>query len=82
MDAVGDNAATIVWGANLSISPDLLGDPALWNDVSVLVLQYEVLEAINLAAAWQARAPSIPTVLNGAPCRTCRPSFATWSTSR
>ena len=54
-DADGDYAATIVSGANLHISAAALTDDAVWNGVSVLILQNEVPEAINPAAATEAR---------------------------
>ena len=74
-DADGDYAATIVSGANLLISPDVLADPAVWANVGVLVLQNEIPEAINRAAALQARALGIKTLLNAAPCRDLGPDF-------
>ena len=54
-DGAGDYAATIVSGANLRIDPASLGDPAIWVDVGLLVLQNEVPEAVNIAAARAAR---------------------------
>lgn len=68
-DADGDYAATIVSGANLHISAAALTDDAVWNGVSVLILQNEVPEAINLAAATEARKRGVKTVLNAAPWR-------------
>jgi ribokinase len=68
-DAAGDYAATIVSGANMAIPPEALADPAAWQDVSLLVLQNEVPAALNLAAATQARARGLPTLLNAAPFR-------------
>ena len=68
-DAGGDYAATIVSGANLHISVAALTDDAVWNGVSVLILQNEVPEAINLAAAAEARRRGVKTVLNAAPWR-------------
>jgi len=75
MDAAGDYAATIVSGANLLISIDTLQDAALWDGVAMLVLQNEVPESVNLAAATQARARGIPTLLNAAPYRPMSPEF-------
>lgn len=69
LDADGDYAATIVSGANLHADPDRLLDSALWQDVGLLVLQNEVPEALNVAAARQARARGIRTLLNAAPAR-------------
>ena len=76
MDVNGDYAATIVSGSNLLISPAVLQDPAVWHQVGLLVLQNEVPEAVNLAAATEARLRGIPTLLNAAPCRVLSPEFA------
>ena len=75
-DAGGDYAATIVSGANLHIPAATLAGDAVWDGVALLVLQNEVAEPINLAAALQARRRGIPTVLNAAPYRPLRPDFA------
>jgi ribokinase len=74
-DADGDYAATIVSGANLVIGSDWLEDPALWQGVGLVVLQNEVPEAINLAAARAAHALGIRTLLNAAPFRPMSPAF-------
>lgn len=74
-DGAGDYAATIVSGANMHIAAATLADEALWDGVKVLVLQNEVPEAINLAAATQARQRGIPTVLNAAPYRDLGAAF-------
>lgn len=68
-DSAGDYAATIVSGANRLISPEALAGAALWQGVALLVLQNEVPEPVNLAAASQARTRGIPTLLNAAPFR-------------
>lgn len=75
MDGAGDYAATIVSGANLHISTVALQNPALWQDVVLLVLQNEVPDAVNLAAATVARQRGIPTVLNAAPWRALSSGF-------
>ena len=69
MDAEGDYAATIVSGANLQSDPAALADPALWHGIGLLILQNEVPEALNIAAAHQAKARGIRTILNAAPAR-------------
>lgn len=74
-DAGGDYAATIVSGANLWIDPGVLTDDRLWSGVTVLVLQNEVPEAVNLAAAAEARHRGIRTVLNAAPARPLPPAL-------
>jgi ribokinase len=76
LDPTGDYAATIVSGANLAIASGDLSDPALWDGVGLLVLQNEVPEAVNLAAATEARARGIPTLLNAAPARMLSSPFA------
>lgn len=68
-DRSGDYAATIVSGANLQIDPAGLNDPALWDGVRVLVLQNEIPEAVNLAAAHAARDRGVTVILNAAPAR-------------
>lgn len=69
VEAGGDYAATIVSGANLHLDVAGLEDPALWEGVAVLVLQNEVPEAINLAAAQAARGRGVRVILNAAPAR-------------
>lgn len=73
LDAAGDYAATIVSGANLHADADRLDDDALWKDVSLMILQNEVPEALNIAAARQARARGVRTLLNAAPARELSP---------
>ncbi len=75
MDAGGDYAATIVSGANLHIDPQMLTDRAIWADVALLVLQNEIPEPLNIAAASEARRRGIRTVLNAAPCRPMSADF-------
>lgn len=69
LDAEGDYAATIVSGANLHSDAGRLADDALWQDVSLLILQNEVPEALNIAAAKEARGRGVRTLLNAAPAR-------------
>jgi ribokinase len=76
MDAKGDYAATIVSGTNLMIDPALIDDPAIWNGIGILVLQNEIPETVNLAAAQAARVRQIPVLLNAAPARALAPEFA------
>ena len=74
MDSTGDYAATIVSGANRLISPAALTYPQLWQDVGLLVLQNEIPEAVNIAAATEARRRGIRTLLNAAPSRPMAPA--------
>jgi ribokinase len=55
-DAGGDYGAVIVSGANLRIKEADLADPGLWTGARALILQNEVPEAVNLAAARAAKA--------------------------
>lgn len=68
-DAAGDYAATIVSGANLRLDPARLEDPALWQGVTVLILQNEIETKVNLAAARAARSRGVRVILNAAPWR-------------
>ena len=67
-DDEGDYGAVIVSGSNLAITPDQCGDEQL-RDGDVLVLQNEVPEANNHAAAASARRLGLRTILNAAPAR-------------
>ena len=75
-DAAGDYAAVIVSGSNLAIDPLDLQEEAVWHGVGVLVLQNEISEAINLAAALEARRRGVQVVLNAAPMRVLSAGFA------
>lgn len=75
LDGQGDYAATIVSGANLHNDLDALSKAALWADVGLLILQNEVPEAVNIAAAQQARNRGIRTLLNAAPARELSPDL-------
>ena len=66
----GEYGAVIVSEANLSIDPAGVG--GRWRDLGgarVLILQNEVPEAVNLAAARAARASGAMILLNAAPAR-------------
>lgn len=75
-DSAGDYAATIVSGANTGIDPAWLAEDAPWDGVGLLVLQNEVPEAVNLAAAEQARKRGVRVILNAAPFRPLSGPFA------
>ncbi len=61
MDAGGDYGAVIV--------PAVFARAELWQGATHLVLQNEVPEAVNIAAAQAARARGLTVVLNAAPAR-------------
>ncbi len=69
MDDEGDYGAVIVSGANLEIDNSLLADDTLWQDAGMLILQNEVREQTNLAAAREAHKRGIPVCINAAPAR-------------
>jgi len=73
IDAQGDYGAVIVSGANLRLSNKELEEARhLLGSAQVLVLQNEVLESINVAAAKLAKDGRIRVILNAAPARPLR----------
>ena len=68
-DAGGDYGAVIVSGANLLVDPTALAEPALWRETRALILQNEMPDAINIAAARAARTAGATVCLNAAPYR-------------
>ena len=66
----GDYGAVIVSGSNLGIDPESVGPQ--WRTLGgarVLVLQNEIPEAVNVAAARAAKADGALVILNAAPAR-------------
>ncbi len=70
VDSAGDYGAVIVSSANLHIEPVAI---PLGETVSLLLLQNEIPEAINVAVAERARAAGARVLLNAAPARTLSP---------
>jgi len=68
-DEQGDYGAVIVSGVNLEIDPGTLDNARLWQGAGILLLQNEVTESLNIAAAGMARAKGIRVCLNAAPAR-------------
>lgn len=69
-DAEGDYGAVIVSGANLTLSDrNVLAAGELLRETRVLILQNEVAEAANIAAALAVRAAGGTVLLNAAPAR-------------
>jgi ribokinase len=68
-DSEGEYGAVIVSGANLRIDVAQFDSPALWRDAKILILQNEVPEAVNIAAARHARAHGLQVCFNAAPWR-------------
>lgn len=70
VDPAGEYGAVIVSGANLALgAQDVAEAEALFTGARVLLLQNEVPEAANLAAARRGRAAGATVVLNAAPAR-------------
>jgi len=77
IDAEGDYGAVIVSGANLRLSnKDLEEAREVIRSAQVLVLQNEVLEATNDAAARLAKDYRIRVILNAAPARPLGPDLS------
>lgn len=74
-EPTGDYGAAIVSGANLSLDPDGLAEPALWRGAQALVLQNEIPETANRAAATAARRAGLTVILNAAPMRHMAPDL-------
>ena len=74
-DNGGDYGAVIVSGANLQSSLASLADESLWRDVSVLILQNEMPEAINILAATVAHKAGATVCFNAAPYREMSDDF-------
>ncbi|WP_210530406.1 PfkB family carbohydrate kinase [Rubellimicrobium arenae] len=68
-DLTGDYGAVIVSGANLGIDAARLQDETFWHGAAMLVLQNEVSETLNEAAAQAAHARGTRVCLNAAPYR-------------
>lgn len=69
MDAEGDYGAVVVSNANLQINPNQFDNDDIWNDVSMLLLQNEVPEVVNLNAALAAKKRNITVCINAAPAK-------------
>lgn len=72
VDDNGDYGAVIVSAANLRIDPNRVTLPV---STRILLLQNEVPEAVNIAAARQARALGASVWLNAAPARSLSPTL-------
>lgn len=68
-DASGDYGAVIVSGANLLVDPRTFEGHELWQGARALILQNEMPDAINIAAARAARSTGATVCLNAAPFR-------------
>lgn len=75
-EAAGEYGAVVVSGANLTIRTDGLAQRwrGLWA-AKVLLLQNEVPDAVNLAAARAAKAHGARVILNAAPARPLAPAL-------
>ncbi len=86
MTAGGDYGAVIVSGTNLALVPeDCAKQFAALGSASILILQNEVPEAVNIAMAAEGRKAGAQVILNAAPARAANPalldmSMFWWST--
>ncbi|MEB6223472.1 PfkB family carbohydrate kinase [Pantoea anthophila] len=74
-DAEGDYGAVVVSNANQHIPLETFEQPGFWQDVSLLVLQNEVPETVNLCAARAAQQRGIRVCVNAAPARPLSAAF-------
>lgn len=74
-DSGGDYGAVIVSGANLLAAPAT--DAELWLGAQVLILQNEIPETLNIAAARAAKAWGATVCVNAAPYRPMSTEFLT-----
>lgn len=69
-DAEGDYGAVVISNANTHIDAARFNDQALWSGVKMLLLQNELPEAANIAAASEAHKRGIKVCINAAPAKT------------
>ena len=69
VDAEGDYAATVVSGANTKIDPETIRASELIVQADALILQNELHESVNLAAAQAAQSSGVQIIWNAAPMR-------------
>lgn len=72
VEAQGDYGAVIVSAANLKIDADAIDIP---EGTTLLLLQNEIPEAVNLAVAQKAQAAGVQVWLNAAPARAVSPDL-------
>ena len=65
----GNYSAVVISGVNLDIPKNILGDDNIWKNCSFLMIQNEIKEEINLAAAKEAKKRNIKVFLNAAPAK-------------
>lgn len=69
LDAGGDYGAVIVSGANLLIDTAQFEVQGIWEGAKILILQNEIPESVNIAAARNARRHGVQVCINAAPWR-------------
>ena len=65
----GNYSAVVISGANLEISEKIFGDDNLWKNCSFLMIQNEIKEEINIAAAIEAKKRNVRIFFNAAPAK-------------
>ncbi|MBE5253853.1 PfkB family carbohydrate kinase [Mixta mediterraneensis] len=74
-DAEGNYGAVVVSNANQHIAQETFIDEAFWRDVTLLILQNEVSEVVNLQAAAEAKKRGVTVCINAAPARPLSPEL-------
>ena len=65
----GNYSAIVISGANLEISKNIFTDDELWKNCSFLMIQNEIKEEINIAAALEAKKRNVRVFFNAAPAK-------------
>ena len=65
----GNYSAIVISGANLQISKNIFTNDNLWKNCSFLMIQNEIKEEINIAAAIEAKKRNVRIFFNAAPAK-------------
>ena len=65
----GNYSAIVISGANLQISKNIFTNDNLWKNCSFLMIQNEIKEEINIAAAIEAKKRNVGIFFNAAPAK-------------
>ena len=65
----GNYSAIVISGANLEISKNIFTNDNLWKNCSFLMIQNEIKEEINIAAAIEAKKRNVGIFFNAAPAK-------------
>lgn len=76
VDRNAENTVTVASGANAALTPDFLAD-VVFQAGDIVVSQFEVPDAVIMAAFEKAKAAGAQTLLNPAPMKTLTPALLT-----